>query len=308
MSWDRDLGGDARQLIAEATEHARSVVAGIARRSRGDQTRACLIGSWSAPGSPAASSPSGWRASATKRCCLIDRRPHIGGNAYDRYDEAGVLIHQYGPHIFHTNSAGDLRLPVAIHRHGGPTNTACSPRWTACRCRSRSTRHGQPPLRPVADLGRAGGLFAARAEPVAEIRTAEDVVVSTVGRELYEKFFRGYTRKQWGVDPSALDKAVTARVPTRTNPTTAISATSTSACPGPVTPGCSSGCSITRTSRSCSTPITARSSMRIAYRRVVFTGPIDEFFDYRYGRLPYRSLAVPPRHARQALASSRSPS
>ena len=61
------------------------------------------------------------------------------------------------------------------------------------------------------------GWFAARAEPVEEIRTAEDVVVSTVGRELYEKFFRGYTKKQWGVDPSELDKSVTARVPTRTN-------------------------------------------------------------------------------------------
>ena len=61
------------------------------------------------------------------------------------------------------------------------------------------------------------GWLAARAEPVAEIRTAEDVVISTVGRELYEKFFRGYTRKQWGLDPAQLDKAVTARVPTRTN-------------------------------------------------------------------------------------------
>ncbi|TGV75714.1 UDP-galactopyranose mutase, partial [Mesorhizobium sp. M2D.F.Ca.ET.145.01.1.1] len=61
------------------------------------------------------------------------------------------------------------------------------------------------------------GFFAARRERVEEIRTAEDVVVSTVGRELYEKFFQGYTRKQWGVDPSQLSKSVTARVPTRTN-------------------------------------------------------------------------------------------
>src|SRR5262249_33180107 len=61
------------------------------------------------------------------------------------------------------------------------------------------------------------GWFAARAEPVADIRTSEDVVVGKVGRELYEKFFQGYTRKQWGLDPSQRDKSVTARVPTRTN-------------------------------------------------------------------------------------------
>ena len=59
--------------------------------------------------------------------------------------------------------------------------------------------------------------LAAKAEPVAEIRSSEDVVVSRVGRELYEKFFRGYTRKQWGIDPSELDKSVTSRVPTRTD-------------------------------------------------------------------------------------------
>ena len=67
------------------------------------------------------------------------------------------------------------------------------------------------------DPAGVAAFLAARAEPVDVVRTSEDVVVSQVGRELYEKFFRGYTRKQWGMDPSELDKAVTARVPTRTN-------------------------------------------------------------------------------------------
>ena len=65
--------------------------------------------------------------------------------------------------------------------------------------------------------GELEAFFEERAEPVTEIRTSEDVVVSKIGRELYEKFFRGYTRKQWDLDPSELDATVTARVPVRSN-------------------------------------------------------------------------------------------
>ena len=63
----------------------------------------------------------------------------------------------------------------------------------------------------------AADYLASRAEPVEDIKTSEDVVINAVGRELYELFFRGYTRKQWGLDPSELDKQVTSRIPTRTN-------------------------------------------------------------------------------------------
>ena len=152
-----------------------------------------------------------------EKVLLIDRRPHIGGNAYDVYDRAGVLIHQYGPHIFHTNSQ-------AVFDYLSQFTD-----WRPYEHRVLAEVDGMQVPIPInlTTINRLYGLsltsaelegwFAARAEPVAEIRTAEDVVVSTVGRELYEKFFRGYTRKQWGVDPSELDKAVTARVPTRTN-------------------------------------------------------------------------------------------
>ena len=70
----------------------------------------------SAPASPARCSPSGSPASTTRSVLVIDKRPHVAGNAYDHLDEAGVLIHQYGPHIFHTNSRRDRRLSVAVHR------------------------------------------------------------------------------------------------------------------------------------------------------------------------------------------------
>ena len=152
-----------------------------------------------------------------ERVLLIDRRNHIGGNAYDCYDDDGLLIHQYGPHIFHTNSK-------QIFDH-----LSRFTEWRPYEHRVLAEVDGMLVPIPINldTVNKLYGLnltseelkdwFAARAEPVDEIRTSEDVVVSVVGRELYEKFFRGYTRKQWGLDPSELDKSVTSRVPTRTN-------------------------------------------------------------------------------------------
>ena len=116
-------------------------------------------------------------------------------------------------------------------------------------------------------------------------------IVSKVGRELYEKFFRNYTRKQWGLDPSELDATVTARVPVRTNrddryftDTYQVDAAAR------LHADVREHAAITRTSRSCSTPITARSRTSFRIDEMIYTGPVDEFFDYRFGKLPYRSL------------------
>ena len=133
---------------------------------------------------------------------IIERRNHIGGNAYDRYDAAGILIHQYGPHIFHTNAAQVFDYLSAF--------TA----WRPYQHRVLTSVHGQ--LLPI-PINRLYGMsltafqmeefLASVAEPRASIRTSEDVVVSKVGRELYETFFRNYTRRQWGLDPSQLGAA-----------------------------------------------------------------------------------------------------
>lgn len=132
--------------------------------------------------------------------------------------------------------------------------------------------------------------YRARAEPVAEIRTSEDVVVSVVGRELYEKFFRHYTRKQWGLDPSELDKSVTSRVPVRTNTDDRYFSDSFQVMPLH---------GYTEMFRRILTHpnIEVRVSTEFkdvrdttTYKRLIFTGPIDEYFDHRYGKLPYRSL------------------
>ena len=167
---------------------------------------------------PAPFLPSVWRSQHGARVLLIDRRPHVGGNAYDEPNEAGILYHKYGPHIFHTNSEQVVGLPVAVHQVAAVR---------ASRAGDGARQAGADPDQPHTlnklyglDLTtdeEAAAYLASRAEPVEDIRTSEDVVINAVGRELYELFFRGYTRKQWGLDPSELDKQVTARIPTRTN-------------------------------------------------------------------------------------------
>src|SRR5205085_4792175 len=132
--------------------------------------------------------------------------------------------------------------------------------------------------------------LAERAEPCAQIRTSEDVVVSRVGRELYETFFKYYTRKQWGLDPSELDAAVTARVPTRANHDDRYFTDTYQAMPRH---------GYTRMFERMvihpNVKIMLNTDWReidgvIPYREIVYSGPVDEFFDYRFGKLPYRTL------------------
>ena len=156
-------------------------------------------------------------AGSNKKVLICDKRPHIGGNAYDHYNDAGILVHKYGPHIFHTNSREVFEYLSRFTE------------WRPYQHRVRASVDGQIVPIPI-NLDTINSLYGLNltsfeveeffkkvAEPVERIRTSEDVVVSKVGRELYEKFFRNYTRKQWGLDPSELDASVTSRVPTRTN-------------------------------------------------------------------------------------------
>lgn len=227
---------------------------------------------------------------AGKRVMVVDRREHIGGNAYDRYDADGVLIHQYGPHIFHTNSAEVF------------TYLSRFTTWRPYEHRVLTSVDGHLLPMPINldTINRLYGLnlgpdeledwFAARAEPRAVLRTSEDVVVNRVGREIYEKFFRGYTRKQWGLDPSELDATVTARVPTRTNRDDRYFTDTYQAMPAQgYTP------LFQRMLAHPNIEVMLNTDYRgvrhkIPHRAVVFTGPIDEYFDYRFGKLPYRSL------------------
>ncbi|MDZ4874086.1 MAG: UDP-galactopyranose mutase [Chroococcidiopsis cubana SAG 39.79] len=225
-----------------------------------------------------------------KKILIIDTRSHIGGNAYDCYNEAGILIHRYGPHIFHTNSREVFEYLSQFTQ------------WRSYEHRVLASVDGQLVPIPINldTINRLYGLhltsfqleefFASVAEPKARILTSEDVVVNKVGRELYEKFFRNYTRKQWDIDPSELDRSVTARVPTRTNRDNRYFTDTYQAMPLH---------GYTRMFENMlshpNIKIMLQTDYReivgtIPYREMIYTGPIDLFFDYRYGKLPYRSL------------------
>ena len=230
-------------------------------------------------------------ADADKRVLVIDRRPHIAGNAFDVEDDAGVLIHQYGPHIFHTNSA-DVFAYLSRFTEWRPYEHRV---LAEVEDKLVPIPINRTTLNALYDAGLeteddVRAFLAARAEPVESVRTSEDVVVSAVGRELYGLFFRGYTRKQWGLDPSELDRAVTARVPTRTNDDDRYFTDTFQAMPA-------RGYTAMFAAMLDHPNIEVRLGVeygavkrQVTYDHVVFTGPIDEFFDHRYGKLPYRSL------------------
>ena len=225
------------------------------------------------------------------RILLIDRRPHIGGNAYDEPNEAGILYHKYGPHIFHTNSeqVSDYLSQFTEwrpyeHRVRAVVRDKLVPIPI-----NRTTLNELFGLNLKTD-DEAADYLASRAEPVDDIRTSEDVVVNAVGRELYELFFQGYTRKQWGLDPSELDKSVTARIPTRTNADDRYFADTFQAMPA-------NGYTEMFKAMLANPLIEVRTGVdfknireTVDYDHLIFTGPIDEYFDFRFGKLPYRSL------------------
>ena len=224
------------------------------------------------------------------RVLLVDRRPHVGGNAYDHYNEAGLLVHRYGPHIFHTNSRQIFEYLSQF--------TA----WRPYQHRVRAWVDGQLVPIPINldTVNRLYGLrlsafqledfFTSVAEKRETIVTSEDVIVSKVGRELYEKFFRNYTRKQWGLDPSELDAQVTARVPVRTNRDDRYFTDTYQ-----VMPRDGYTRMFERMLDHPNVKIMLNADYReirdeIPHRGVIYTGPVDEYFDFRFGKLPYRSL------------------
>jgi UDP-galactopyranose mutase len=227
---------------------------------------------------------------ADKKVLLVEKRNHIGGNAYDCYNEDGILIHKYGPHIFHTNSSEVFAYLSRFTR------------WRPYQHRVLASVDGQLVPIPI-NLDTINHLYGTRftsfeleaffqsvAEARDPVRTSEDVVVSRVGRELYEKFFKHYTRKQWGLDPSDLDPTVIARVPVRNNRDDRYFTDRYQSMPLD---------GFTRLfERMLSHPnikILLNTCFRevqdvIPFKNMIYTGPIDEFFDHCYGRLPYRSL------------------
>ncbi|WP_437963951.1 UDP-galactopyranose mutase [Sorangium sp. So ce260] len=225
-----------------------------------------------------------------KSVLLCDKRPHIGGNAYDYHDDAGVLIHKYGPHIFHTASPRIFRylsqftewrpyehrvlahvddklvpFPINVDTVNALYGTSYSP-------------------------AEVEAFFTRVAEPIKHCRTSEDAVVSKVGRELYEKFFRNYTRKQWGLDPSELDASVASRVPARTNYDSRYFTDEFQAMPLRGYTRMFENMLDHKKIRVLLNTDYRDIMNEVNFREMIYTGPVDAFFDFRYGKLPYRSL------------------
>ena len=225
-----------------------------------------------------------------KRVLICDQRPHVAGNAFDFYNDDGILIHKYGPHIFHTNSAEVFEYLSRFTE------------WRDYEHRVLASVDGMLVPIPINldTINKLYGLnlnslevsdFLEKVRDKREhLQTSEDVVVNAVGKELYEKFFRGYTRKQWGLDPSELDASVTARVPTRTNRDDRYFTDTFQAMPRH---------GYTRMFEKMLDHPNIKVVLNCDYREIVkeisfkemiYTGPVDAFFDYCYGKLPYRSL------------------
>jgi UDP-galactopyranose mutase len=225
-----------------------------------------------------------------KKVLLVDKRSHIGGNTFDHYNEDGLLVHKYGPHIFHTNSK------EVFEYLGNFTG------WRPYEHRVLASVDGMLVPIPI-NLNTINSLYGlhlnssevdafleSRAEKKNQIKTSEDVVVNKVGRELYEKFFRGYTRKQWNLDPSELDASVTSRIPTRNNKDDRYFTDTYQAMPLH---------GYTRMFEQMldhpNIKILLNTDYKevkdlIPYKKMIYTGPVDYFYDYCLGKLPYRSI------------------
>lgn len=235
-------------------------------------------------------------ADAGFRVEIVEARDHVAGNAHDAPDEHGVILHRYGPHIFHTNSD---RVLAWLSRFT---------QWRAYEHRVLASVDGMLVPVPInrTTINRLYGLdldadgvarhLEAVRRPVERPANSEELLLSTIGADLCDRLFRGYSRKQWGRELSELGPQVAGRIPVRTDDDDRYF-----------------------TDRHQCMPAAGYTAMferildhpRIglhlgtrfepdrvagAWSHIVYTGPIDAFFGERFGALPYRSLRFETEH------------
>lgn len=225
-----------------------------------------------------------------KKVLIIDKRNHIGGNTYDYYNDDGILVHKYGPHIFHTNSFEVFNYLSRFTQ------------WRQYEHHVLASVDGQLVPIPInqntinclyglnLNSDELAAFYNKRAEKRNTIRTSEDVVINAVGKELYEKFFKGYSKKQWGMDPSELDASVTARVPTRTNKDNRYFTDIYQSMPlHGYTKMFENMLSHPNIKIMLNTDYKDVVDI-IPHKKLIYTGPVDDYFNNCYGKLPYRSI------------------
>lgn len=241
-------------------------------------------------------------AEAGYRVHVIDRRPHVAGNAYDETDPDGIRIHRYGPHLFHTSNQ---RVVDWVRRFGAWTPyqhrvTALLPDGQAAPLPINRKTLAMVLGRPVPDAAAATALLRSLAEDIPDPKNAREYLLSRIGRELTELFFARYTRKMWGMELDEMDASVVRRIPLRFDdedryfPNDEFQALPTAG--------------YTRLAETILDHPAISVSLGVSFRRTMLAGygfaflscPIDEYFDFRLGALPYRSI----RFHHQPLARS----
>ncbi|MCH7826364.1 MAG: UDP-galactopyranose mutase [Bacteroidetes bacterium] len=226
-----------------------------------------------------------------KKILIVEKRNHIGGNAYDEYDEHGILIHKYGPHIFHTNSKKVFDY-LSIFTE-----------WRKYEHKVLANLNGE--LYPI-PINRTtiNGLYKKnfkKNKEVADyynrvkikrhpIKNSEDVIVNKIGIDLFEKFYKNYTIKQWNLEANQLAPSVCGRIPVRTNEDDRYFTDKYQFMPKD---GYTKMFEKMLSHKNIKILLNTdyKTVIRnIKFDKMIYTGPIDFFFDYKFGKLPYRSI------------------
>ena len=228
---------------------------------------------------------------SNKSVLIVEKRSHIGGNAYDEYDENGILVHRYGPHIFHTNSKRVFEYLSQFtewqfyeHKVLARIGTDLYPIPI-----NRLTLNKLYHLGLESDLDVQQYLEKVR-EKRKSILNSEDIIIDRVGRDLFNKFFKDFTKKQWGVEPKDLSPSVCGRIPVRTNEDCRYFMDQYQ-----FMPLLGYSAMFKKITNNKNIEILTNIDYKkivtdIKFDKMIYTGPIDYFFDYMYGKLPYRSI------------------
>lgn len=228
---------------------------------------------------------------ANKKVCIIDKRNHIGGNSYDCFDETGILIHKYGPHWFHTNSDDVYNYLSKFTQ------------WIEHKHIIKSNLNGKLFPFPI-NIDTINSFFNVElktgndakdfiGKKKIEIRNpknAEEMVLSLLGKELYKAFYENYTIKQWNIHPKDLSASITARIPVRYDNRDSYFNDKYQLMPkNGYTAIFEKMLDHKNISLFLDTDFNDLSN-DVKYDKLIYTGPIDEFFGNCFGELPYRSL------------------
>ena len=230
-------------------------------------------------------------ASIGKKVLLIDKRSHFGGNCYDFINRAGILVHKYGPHYFRTDYEEVLSYLSKFTE------------WTSHRYKVKVNFNEKIYSFPInkktfeeffnlkfsTKEELSAFLESKRNKDIITPKNAEETILSKLGPELYSAFFEGYTQKQWGVHPKLLDVSVTERIPIRLDDNDDYLNNNFQAMPSKgYTQMFKKMLSNKNIKIMLNKPFSKKDINRA--KKVIWTGRIDEFFNFKFGKLPYRGL------------------